>query len=177
MTVERPHASPPDSFRFAMRGFITALLAERNLYIAYCVLLAVLWASVFFRLSGAVLVVVLICCTIAISTERITTAIEVLVDLVSPDWNEQAGLVKDIAAGAEWFTALMAGVVGLIVFVPRLHHIPALFPQTWDARAFLLLGLLVVVLVLGLLPGYFKLRRRGKLEERDTQGECDDNGR
>ncbi|MCL2324669.1 MAG: diacylglycerol kinase family protein [Actinomycetia bacterium] len=160
MSVARQHASPPDSFRFAARGFITALLMERNLYIAYCVLLAVIWASVYFKLSGGVLLAVLICCTIAISTELINTAFEVLVDLVSPEWNKQAGLVKDIAAAAEWFTALSAGLVGLIVFVPRLLRVGCYWPASWGGRAFLLLGLAVVLFIAGLIPGIVKLTRR-----------------
>jgi len=157
---KRPHASPPDSFRFAARGFITALLMERNLYIAWCALMAVIWAAVYFRLAGGELLAVLICCTIAISTELINTAFEILVDLVSPEWNRQAGMVKDIAAGAEWFTAIMAGVVGLIVFGPRLLKVGRYWPGSWSGHAWLLLGLAVVLSVLGILPGYVKLRRR-----------------
>ena len=154
------HATPVESFRYAARGFITALLAERNLYIAWWAFLGVVLASVYFRLSGGVLLAVLICCTIAIATELLNTAIETLVDLVSPEWNVLAGQTKDIAAGAEWFTALMAGAVGLIVFVPRLSRIAELFPRVWNTRAYALLGLLIAVLALGFLPGYFKIKRR-----------------
>ena len=151
--------SPPESFRFAVRGFIAALLRERNLYISWCMFLAVIWAAVYFQLTGGTLLAVLICCALVISTELINTAFEVLVDLVSPDWNEQAGLVKDIAAGAVWFTALVSGVIGLIVFIPRLLKVGDYWPHAGSARAFSLLGLTVVLLALAIVPGIAKSRR------------------
>ena len=153
--------SPLDSFRFAVRGFIAALLRERNLYLSWCVFLAVVWAAVYFQLTGGMLLAVLICCALVISSELVNTAFEVLVDLVSPDWNEQAGLVKDIAAGAVWFTALVSGIIGLIVFIPRLLRVGDYWPHAGSARAFSLLGLAVVLLVLGIVPAIAKSRRHG----------------
>jgi diacylglycerol kinase len=53
-------------------------------------------------------------------TETLNTAIEKLVDLVSPGYNETAGLVKDIAAGAVFMSAAIALIVALIIFIPYL---------------------------------------------------------
>ena len=55
-----------------------------------------------------------------IGAELFNTAIERLVDLVSPRRNPLAGQVKDIAAGAVLVCALAAIAVGLIIFVPYL---------------------------------------------------------
>lgn len=49
-------------------------------------------------------------------TEMLNTSIENLVDLVSPEKNKQAGIVKDIAAGAVLLSALTAVVVAFIMF-------------------------------------------------------------
>jgi len=49
-------------------------------------------------------------------TEVLNTSIENLVDLVSPEKNKQAGIVKDIAAGAVLLSALTAVVVAFIMF-------------------------------------------------------------
>ena len=46
------------------------------------------------------------------------TAIERLVNLVSPDYHPIAGDVKDIAAGAVLICAIFAALIGLIIFVP-----------------------------------------------------------
>lgn len=56
--------------------------------------------------------------SLVLIAEILNTAIEFLVNLVSPQYNEMAGKVKDIAAGAVLFAALMAVVIGTIVFGP-----------------------------------------------------------
>ena len=53
-------------------------------------------------------------------TEILNTALEKLVDLVSPKKNKIAGQVKDLAAGAVLIAALYALVVGIIIFGERL---------------------------------------------------------
>ncbi len=45
---------------------------------------------------------------------------EFLVDFVSPEYNELAGKVKDLAAGAVLFAALMAAAIGVLIFGPYL---------------------------------------------------------
>ncbi|MFD2144106.1 diacylglycerol kinase family protein [Mucilaginibacter antarcticus] len=56
------------------------------------------------------------CIAIVLMAELFNTALEFLVDLVSPEYNELAGHVKDIAAGAVVIAALFAVIEGLIIF-------------------------------------------------------------
>jgi diacylglycerol kinase len=53
-------------------------------------------------------------------TEALNTAIEFVVDLVSPDYNQLAGWAKDVAAGAVLVASLSAMIVAAILFGPRL---------------------------------------------------------
>jgi len=52
--------------------------------------------------------------------ELLNTAIEILVDLVSPDFNVQAGKVKDVAAGAVVVAAIISVVIAALIFIPKL---------------------------------------------------------
>ena len=52
--------------------------------------------------------------------ELFNTAIESLVDLVSPEYDEMAGFAKDVAAGAVLVAAIAAAVIGAIIFTPYL---------------------------------------------------------
>jgi diacylglycerol kinase (ATP) len=61
--------------------------------------------------------------------EMLNTAIETLVDLVSPGHNELAGKSKDIAAGAVLISALFAAIAGLVIFVPKLAPV---FQSVWS---------------------------------------------
>ncbi len=54
------------------------------------------------------------------TAEGLNTAVEALTDLVSPRENWRAGLAKDSAAGAVLCAAMVAAVIGAIVFLPRL---------------------------------------------------------
>ncbi|MBA4032029.1 MAG: hypothetical protein C0478_14220 [Planctomyces sp.] len=52
--------------------------------------------------------------------EVINTSIEWVVDLASPDVHVLAGRAKDCAAGAVLLASIMAVVVGLLIFTPKL---------------------------------------------------------
>lgn len=56
---------------------------------------------------------------VVLFVELLNTAIEVLVDLVSPEFNYKAGIIKDISAAAVLIAACFALTVGLFVFLPR----------------------------------------------------------
>ena len=52
--------------------------------------------------------------------ELVNTAIESVVDLVTTERKPLAKVAKDTAAGAVLVAAIMAAIVGLIIFVPRI---------------------------------------------------------
>ena len=54
--------------------------------------------------------------------EAMNTAVERLVNLVSPQFHPIAGDVKDVAAGAVLLAALAAAIVGCIIFIPYLFN-------------------------------------------------------
>lgn len=60
--------------------------------------------------------------------ETINTAIELVVDLVEPNFHPLAGLAKDVAAGAVLIAAVQAVVVGILLFYyPLLRLVGYLF--------------------------------------------------
>jgi diacylglycerol kinase len=52
--------------------------------------------------------------------EVFNTAIEKLVDLLSPQYNPKAGLIKDIAAGGVLVASIFAVITGLILFLGKI---------------------------------------------------------
>jgi diacylglycerol kinase (ATP) len=53
------------------------------------------------------------------TAEALNTAIELVIDLTSPDMHPMAGRAKDVAAGAVLIAACGAVVVGVLVFAPH----------------------------------------------------------
>ena len=54
-----------------------------------------------------------------ISLELVNTAVEAVVDLVTEERKPLAKIAKDTAAGAVLFTAIMAVIIGCIIFIPH----------------------------------------------------------
>ncbi len=53
--------------------------------------------------------------------EALNTSIEFLTDLVSPEWNDKAGQVKDLAAAGVLLSAITAIIIGIFVFLPKMY--------------------------------------------------------
>ncbi|MFR2197435.1 MAG: diacylglycerol kinase family protein [Clostridia bacterium] len=86
-------------------------------------MLMVIVAGVTLKINTTEWSVVLILCGLVISLELINTAIENAVDLVTKEYNEKAKNAKDIAAGAVLFSAIIAAIIGFIIFLPKIINI------------------------------------------------------
>lgn len=85
---------------------------------------AVTALGVWLGISRLEWVAVLLCFSAVLSAEAMNSAVEKLTDLVSPQFNEQAGAVKDMAAGAVLITAVLAAAAGCLIFLPALAARP-----------------------------------------------------
>jgi diacylglycerol kinase (ATP) len=56
---------------------------------------------------------------LVMSVEGLNTAVEKVADFIHPEFHERIGFIKDIAAGAVFFAALTAIVIGAIIYVPK----------------------------------------------------------
>ena len=74
----------------------------------------------FFQINTSDWIVLILCIGMVLGAEALNTSIEELTNLVSPDYHEQAGKVKDLAAGAVLIISLMAAIIGLIIFIPKI---------------------------------------------------------
>ena len=111
------------SFLFAVQGFRTALTQERNLKVMLAAGGLTIVGGLLVGLDALSWAIVLVCCGIIIAAELINTAIEKVVDLVSPEFHPLAGQAKDIAAAAVWVMALLVAIVGILVFVRALFFV------------------------------------------------------
>ncbi len=110
------HPTLKRSFLFALQGFRFAFGAERNLKVMVGGGLLAIVAGFVLQIDLISWAIVILCCGVVIAAELMNTAIETVVDLVSPEYHPLAGRAKDIAAGAVWWLALMVAIVGIVVF-------------------------------------------------------------
>ncbi len=108
------------NFKYAWNGIIKAIKSERNLQIHLAFVVAVVVCGLFFHISRAEWLACIICFGLVISAELFNTAIETIVNMVSPERQSMAGRAKDIAAGAVLAAAIFAAITGFIIFLPKL---------------------------------------------------------
>ena len=107
------------SFGYAGRGIKAVLTSEINMKIHLVMALLVIICGIFFKISINEWLICLLCFGMVMSAEIMNTAIETVVDLVSPGKNKLAGKAKDAAAGAVLVAAIFAAIAGLIIFIPK----------------------------------------------------------
>lgn len=106
------------SFVYAFQGLVSFLKKEHNAWIHCLAIVVVCCTGFYFQINTIEWCIVLLCFGLVLSAEAFNTAIERLVDLVSPDYHPIAGNVKDVAAGAVLICAIIVAIIGLIIFIP-----------------------------------------------------------
>lgn len=108
------------SFGYAWKGIRCCVGKEQNLSFHLIATVLTVMAGFLLDIARTDWMIVILCIGVVIAAELFNTAIEKLVDLVSPQQHPVAGQVKDIAAGAVLVCAATAAIIGLIVFIPYL---------------------------------------------------------
>jgi len=109
------------SANFAIEGILHAARTQRHLRYHYFSAAAVLLLSYMLGVSRIEFLIVALSVIAVLLAEMFNTAIETLVDMVSPEQSEKARIAKDIAAGAVLVTAFGVAVIGYIILFPYLR--------------------------------------------------------
>jgi diacylglycerol kinase (ATP) len=102
---------------YAASGIAYAWRRERNFRLEVMLGVAALILGLMIRVD---VVPVLLCAGLVLSLELMNTALEAIVDLVSPTYHPLARIAKDVAAGAVLVSSLVSLLVGAAVFLPAI---------------------------------------------------------
>ncbi len=108
------------AFRDAFAGLANLLRTQRNARIHIVISILVILLAALLRLALWEWAVLLLTVALVLVMETLNTAVEALVDLVSPEKRSLARRTKDLAAGAVLLAAILSVGIGVILFVPRL---------------------------------------------------------
>lgn len=107
-------------FRYAWKGLVEVCRKEKNfrfhLTAAFLAVLAGIVTGLV-RVEWAVLTMTI---SSVLCLEMINSSIERILDYLAPEEHPQAGIIKDIAAGAVLVASAGSVVVGLFLFLPKL---------------------------------------------------------
>jgi len=124
--VKRPNLW--QSFGHAWNGVIYTLRTQRNARIHVAVGALVAVTAVWLQLDAVRCAILALTIMAVIVGELLNTALEALVDLLSPDYHDAARIAKDVSAGAVLALGVSSVIIGLLILGPPL----------WERLVFLL---------------------------------------
>lgn len=107
-------------FSYAFNGIKEVIKMERNFQIHLISATLVIIIGIFLNISLVEWLIITLTIGLVLIAELINSAIEQIIDYIKPDRHPTAKLIKDIGAGAVLVAAIIAVIVGLIVFMPKL---------------------------------------------------------
>lgn len=108
------------SMGFALKGAIKLITTEHSVMVQSTIAVLMIIAGFYFEISKTEWMFQILVFGLVLSIEGLNTAVEKIADFIHPDYHERIGFIKDIAAGAVFFAAIMAIAIGLLIYVPRL---------------------------------------------------------
>jgi diacylglycerol kinase (ATP) len=108
------------SFACAFRGIAALLKSEVHARIHLAATVAALVLGWWCGITRGEWIAVVLAIGLVWVAEALNTAIEYVADLAHPDEHPEVKKLKDLAAAAVLFASIIALVVGLLVFWPRL---------------------------------------------------------
>jgi len=111
------------SFKHASNGLRYAVSYERNFQIELVIGLFVLALIFIFKIKNWEAIVLLLMVMWVLITELTNTVVERVVDILKPRIHPYARLIKDIMAAVVLISAIVAILVGVIIFYPYFREL------------------------------------------------------
>lgn len=111
------------SVGFAFKGAIKLISTEHSVMVQSCLLVVMVVAGFYFEISKTDWMFQIFAFGLVLSVEGLNTAVEKIADFIHPEFHKRIGFIKDIAAGAVFFTALTAIAIGCLIYIPIIFEL------------------------------------------------------
>ncbi|MEN8187036.1 MAG: diacylglycerol kinase family protein [Bacteroidota bacterium] len=108
------------SVKYAVKGAYLLLRTEASIQVQFSIALIMTVVGFIFKISATEWMLQLLAIGMILVAESLNTAIEKLSDFIHPDYNKKIGFIKDISAGASTFAAIIAVIIGMIIYLPKI---------------------------------------------------------
>ena len=105
---------------YSLKGAFLLLKTEHSIQAQSLIALVFIIAGFFFEISKTEWIFQVLAICLVLTVESLNTAIEKIADFIHPDHNKKIGFIKDISAGAVFFSAVFAIITALIIYYPKL---------------------------------------------------------
>ncbi|MEZ4195241.1 MAG: diacylglycerol kinase family protein [Candidatus Paceibacterota bacterium] len=104
------------SFSYAGRGIYVFIKSTHNAWIHLVVLAIAVALGIYLNITVVEWMVLVLAAGMVLVAEAINTAIEIDINLTSPEYHPYAKDTKDVAAGAVLIAAVTAVIIGVFIF-------------------------------------------------------------
>ncbi len=105
---------------YATKGAWMLLKNEASIQVQAVIAVIITIAGFYFNITNTEWILQTLIIALVMSAEGINSAIEEMADFIHPDHHSKIGYIKDIAAGAVFFTAIAAVVIACIIYIPKM---------------------------------------------------------
>jgi diacylglycerol kinase (ATP) len=106
------------SLKFALLGAYKLVSTEHSIMVQFTLGIIVTIAGFYFEISKTEWLFQTLAVGLVLSIEGLNTAVEKIADFIHPEFHSRIGFIKDIAAGAVFFAAMTALLIGAIIYIP-----------------------------------------------------------
>jgi diacylglycerol kinase len=107
------------SFTHAFRGISILVKSTHNFWIHIFFAIITVILGFVLDISHIEWLLIIFMIGFVMVTEAINTAIEIDIDLTSPNFHPYAKDTKDVAAGAVLISATISFIIGIVIFLPK----------------------------------------------------------
>lgn len=104
---------------YALTGAWMLLRNEASIQVQAVIAVLVTIAGFYFEISTTEWVFQIMAIGLVMSIEGLNTAAEEIANFVHPDFHSKIGYIKDVAAGAVFFSAIAAVITACIIYIPK----------------------------------------------------------
>ena len=109
-----------DSMNCAIEGILYTVRTQKHMRYHFLAALVLLFAALLLRVTSVEFVLLSLAISFVLFAELLNTAIEVVVDMISPEFHPMAKAAKDVAAGAVLTAAFGTAIIGYLVLAKYL---------------------------------------------------------
>ncbi len=107
---------------YAIKGAWLLLRHEPSIQVQFVLAVLVTIAGFYFDITSTEWMMQFLAIGLIMTAEGLNTAVENIADFVHADYHVKIGRIKDIAAGAVFFAAVIAVIIGFIIYLPYVFH-------------------------------------------------------
>lgn len=162
-----------DSFKYAVNGILDVFRTQKHMRFHFGTVVIVLLGALLLKYGKQDIVILLFTIALVLMAEMFNTAIETVVDMITPTYHPLAKAAKDAAAGAVLIATTTAILIGFLILVSSLGgfgYEPPDLQTDWIRLVITGLVLLVFVIIIKALSSKGKLLKGGLISGHTVAG-------